>query len=260
MEKSKKDYFSNQGRGLHGLSSLSFERLIRLKEQDEPLEFNKTMQLLLPDLEGYIARRLSTAVKNGNLPSRKYKVEDFTNEIYLKAFRQIWKMKDGQELLSWLYEKADELLDDKRIDEEFNETFFDNIDKYAQKEWQQMQEDFSTDGDGDLMLLEEFDDPSYPTYEYQLEDVFVKESPENEWLEKLNFELSDSKIHGHIDVVLNQLPSHIRSIYDLAVHQRFKPYEISKIKRISVYQVEQYLSEAKEYLKVSFEKRFQIND
>lgn len=120
-----------------------------------------------------------------------------------------------------------------------------------------MQEGFSTDGDGDLMMLEEFDDPSYPKYEYRLADVFVEENPEEAWIEKLNRELSGPELHEYIDMVLHRLPTPMRSIYDLAVNQRFKPYEIAKIKQISVYQVEQYLAQARKSLQISLRKRFE---
>ena len=252
----KKKSISQDVGGLHGLAALSFERLIRLKETDQQTEFNKTMHQFLPDVNGYIARRLSAAVRNGHLPSGKYKVADFTDELYLKAFDHIKEIEDEKELLPWLFKKADELLEDTMTSEQFNEYFFENIDNYTQTEWRQMQVDFSTDGDGDLMLLEEFDDPSYPNYEYKLEDVFIEESPENEWLEKLNAELSDAEIHQHIDMVLHRLPVPMRSVYDLAVNQRFKPYEIAKIKRISVYQVERYLSQAQRSVRTSIERRF----
>ena len=253
MEKNNKP---TEPRGLHGFSALSFERLIRLKEDDDQTEFNKTIQGLLPDVSGYIARRLSAAVRNGHLPSGKYKVEDFTDELYLKAYDQIKEVGHQEDLLPWLFKKADELLEDTMTAEEFDEYFFENIDTYTQNEWKQMQIDFSTDGDGDLMLLEEFDDPSYPDYEYKLADAFIEDSPENEWLEKLNAELSDSEIHRHIDMVLHRLPAHMRSVYDLAVNQRFAPYEIAKIKRISVYQVERYLSQSQHSIRTSLYKRY----
>jgi len=256
MEKNKKENISNDARGLHGLTSLSFERLIRLKEDNQQGEFKQTMQQLLPHVNGYIARRLSATVKNGHLPSGKYKVEDFTDELYLKAFEQIKDVEDEKDLLPWLFKKADELLEDTMTVEEFNELFFENIDNYTQAEWKQMQEDFSTDGDGDLMLLEEFDDPSYPNYEYQLADAFIEESPEKKWLEELNTELSDTEIHQYINMVLHRLPAHMRSVYDLVVNQRFEPYEIAKIKRISVYQVERYLRQAQSSIRTSIESRF----
>ncbi len=254
MEKNKNT--SSDTKGLHGLAALSFERLIRLKENDDQTEFNKAVQELLPDVNGYIARRLSAAVRNGHLPFGKYRVEDFTDELYLKAYNQIREVGDEKDLLPWLFKKADELLEDSMTSEEFNELFFENIDNYTQAEWEQMQVDFSTDGDGKLLLLEEFDDPSYPNYEYKLADAFIEESPENDWLEQLNAHLSGGEMHQHIDMVLHRLPTQMRSIYDLSVNQRFEPYEIAKIKRISVYQVERYLSQAQSSIRTSIEKRF----
>lgn len=256
MEENKENTVSKEGRKAHGRAALSFDRLIQHKEHDEQTKFNQTMRRLLPEIEGYIARRLRVALRNGHLPSGKYKVEDFTDELYVRAFDAINEVEAGENLFPWLFKKADELLEEAMETEHFNELFFENIDNYTRAEWEQMQVDFSADGDGDLMLLEEFNDPSYPNYEYILKDVFVLESPEQSWLEKLNKELSDSDIHQHIDMVLHQLPAPMRSVYDLSVNQRFQPYEIAKIKRISVYQVEQYLVEAQRTIRRSFVQRF----
>jgi len=246
----------NENRGLHGLAALDFKNLIRVKEENDQDGFDKLMQPILPDLKSYIAHRLSTSVRKGELPSGKYKVEDFVDELYLKAFEQIGEVDEEKDLHPWLFEKADELLNDAIVEEEFNEVFFKDIDKITKAEWEQMHEDFSNDGDGGLMLLEEFDDPSYPKYEYQLADVFVQESPEAEWIEKLNTEIGHGKIHQHIDMVLRRLPAPMRSIYDLAVNQGFKPYEIAKIKHISGHKVEQYLAKVRQNLQVSIEKRY----
>ncbi len=124
-----------------------------------------------------------------------------------------------------------------------------------------MKEDYSIDGEGELTLLEEFDDPSYPFYEYNTIDAFVEESPKGQWLEKLNAELGDAAINKHIDMVLHRLPAPMKSIYDLAVNQRFEPYEIAKIKHISVYQVEQYFAQAQKSIRSSFEGSYpRMND
>ena len=256
MKNDKIEKKSHTTRGLHGLAALSFERLIRLKEGNEQNEFNKTIFKLLPDVNGYIARRLSAAVRNGTLPSGKYRVEDFTDELYVMAFDKISEVEDEKYLLPWLFEKADALLERTVTAEKQSEIFFDNIDNYTIEEWKQMQADFSAEGDGDLMLLEEFENPSYPNYKYILSDTFIGEDPESEWLEGLSEELSANDIHQHIDMVLHKLPAPMRSVYDLAVNQRFKPYEIAKIKRISVYQVACYLREAKASLRTSIAKRF----
>jgi len=256
MEKNEIEKNPYESRGLYGFSALSFERLIRLKENNEQNMFNEMMHQFLPDVNGYIARRLSAAVRNGHLPSGKYKVEDFTDELYLSAFEHIKEVEDERHMLPWLFKKTDELLEKTMVVEEYNEFFFENIDNYTQAQWNQMQIDFSKEGDGDLMLLEEFDDPSYPNYEYRLADAFIEKNPENEWIENLNKEIGTNEIHQHIDMVLHRLPAPVRSVYDLYVNQLFQPYEIAKIKRISVYQVERYLNQAQSSIRKSIEKRF----
>ncbi|WP_373518332.1 sigma-70 family RNA polymerase sigma factor [Pricia sp.] len=247
---------SEQNSGLHGLAALSFTRLIRSKEENDRDSFNTLVQKILPDIEEYMARRLSFAVGNGDLPQGKYRVADFTDELYIIAFDHIGEVEDEKDLRPWLFKKADDLFQDTVVEEALNEFFFEDIEKYTKAEWDAMQEEFSTDGDGDLMPLEEFDDPSYPKYEYHLADVFIEKNPEGEWSEKLDSELGDTEMHQHIDLVLHRLPAPMKSIYDLAVNQRFAPFEIANIKRISVEEVDSHLAKVRQGIKISLEKRY----
>ena len=256
MMADKDEKITHSQKGMHDLASSSFKTLIRLKEENDQEEFRMLMQTILPDVKGYIAHRLSDAVKMANLPSGKYKVDDFVDELYLMAYENLGEVEDEKHLHPWLFKKADELLRDAVVDAEFNAFYMEDIEKLSQSEWSLMQQEFSADADGDLMLLEEFDDPSYPHYEYQLADVFVTESPEEAWIEELQAEVGDTRIHQHINMVLNRLPAVMRSVYDLAVHEGFQPYEIARIKGISVYQVGVYLSKVRRSLRKSLEKRF----
>ena len=198
----------NSRRGLHGLAALSFKKLIRLKEDEDRETFNGLMQTILPDVEGYILRRLSASVKNGHIPVGKYKVEEFVNELYLLAFEHISEIEDEKTLPFWLFQKADELLRKTIVEEEYHTHFLDNLERYTEAEWIQMQKEYSTDGEGELTLLEEFEDPSYPKYDYRLADVFI-EDPEEGWIEKLNGEIGERGAHEHIDMVLHRLPAPI---------------------------------------------------
>ena len=242
-------------RGLHGFAALYFKELIRLKEDEDREAFNKLVQTILPDVEGYIANRLSTSVRNGHIPTGKYKVEEFVNALYLLAFERISEIEDEKDLPFWLFQKADELLQETIVEEEYNTRFLDNIEKFSKIEWIKMQEDYSVDSEGERTLLEEFDDPSYPKYDYQLADVFI-EDPEDKWIEKLNEELGGGKMHEHIDMVLHRLPAPMKSIYDLAVNQRFSVQEISKIKGIPVEEVESYLVRTRKHIRTSLKGRY----
>jgi RNA polymerase sigma factor (sigma-70 family) len=242
-------------KGLHGLAALSFKGLIRLREDDDREAFNKLMRTILPDVQGYIARHLSASVRNGHIPMGKYSVEEFVNELYLLAFEHISEIEDEKDLPFWIFQKADELLQKTIAEEDYNTRFLDNLEKFSKAEWVQMQEEYSTDGEGELTLLEEFDDPSYPKYDYGLADVFV-ENPEEEWIEELNEEIGQGRIHKHIDMVLHRLPAPMKSIYDLAVNQRFSFQEIAKIKGISVEEVESYLFRTRKHIRTSFKSRY----
>lgn len=257
MENTRDDTLRSR-RGLHGFSALSFQELIRSKEDEDREAFNKLMQTILPDVEGYIARRLSASVRNGQIPLGKYKVGEFVNELYLMAFEQIGEIEDEKDLPYWLFQKADGLLENVALEEELNGTFLENIEKYSKAEWDAMQEDFNTDDEGDPMSSEPFDDPTYPKYEYRLEDVF-NEDPEGELLEMLIEEIGTDKIHDHVDMVLEKLPLPIRSVYDLEVNQGFRPHEIARIKHHSVKRVETFLAKARGIVRQSIEQRFLRN-
>ncbi len=111
----------------HGLGSLSLKKLIRLKEDEDREAFNKLMQTLLPDVEGYIARRLSASVRNGHIPSGKYKVEEFVNELYILTFEKLGEIEVEKNLPFWLFQKADELLHKTIVEEDYNTSFLDNL-------------------------------------------------------------------------------------------------------------------------------------
>ena len=75
-------------------------------------------------------------------------------------------------------------------------------------------------------------------------------------MKELDTGLKDTEIHDHINMVLHHLPVPLRSVYDLAVNQGFKPYEIARIKGISVYQVEAYMAKVREIIRLSLKTRF----
>lgn len=206
-------------------------------------------------MEGYIARHLSASVRNGHIPQEKYRVKEFVNELYLLAYEHVSEIEDEKDFPFWLFQKADEQLQKTIVEEEYNTRFLDNFERYTKIEWNQMQEDYCTDGEGELTLLEEFDDPAYPKYEYRLADVLVEDLQE-EWIEKLNGEFGAGDVHEHIDMVMHRLPAPMKSIFDLAVNQKFLPREIANIKGLSVEKVQSYLDGARKVVLNSIQSRY----
>lgn len=242
---------------LHAYVAKAFPQLKQLKKKDDRAAFNELMGKILPSVRQYIRRQVPAAVKNGSIPSGKYKVADFVDELYIMAYDHIQDVKEDKHLLSWLFEKADGLLEDTLVEEDFDHTFYENIDDYSKLEWDEMEEKFSTDGDGDLVMEEELDDLSYPKNDYILKDVFV-EDKEADLIGKLDKELAEEEIQRHIELVLYRLPLLMRTIFDLAVCQHFSPDEIAGIKKMDVQKVNQYLSDTKRYIRISFKNRYML--
>jgi len=232
-----------------------FATLAQHQQAQNREAFNHLMKQILPGVRAYLSRKMARATRDGRLPKGKYTLDDFINELYLKAYDHIQRLKSGDELHTWLFEQADQLLEDVMVEEEFDHTFFENIDKYSQMEWAEMEEHFSTDGDGDLVMEEELDDPSYPKHDYTLADVFTEDQTDD-LLEKLNRELSPDIIHRHIDFVLQRMPAALANIFDLAVNQQLTPQEIASIKRTTSEEVSRQLAEARRLIRFSFEKQF----
>ena len=233
----------------------SYARLTRMKQENNQKGFNELMVRVLPSIKQYLSRQLKIAIIKHALPEGKYKVEDFVDELFIKAFENIHEVKEPKHLYSWLFEKANELLEDTIIDEDFDNTFFKNIDNYTKVEWDAMEEKYSVDGGGDLVMLEELDDNSYPKQDYTLQDVFI-ENEELGFIKRLSEKLSEEEIHQQIDLLLHLLPLSMRTIFELTINQQFDTEEIAKIKGLSIQEVEHILANARHTILTSFVKKY----
>jgi len=231
------------------------QNLAHFRKENDTEAFNTEMQKMLPEVKKYLSKRLAAAISKGALPKGKYKVDDFIDQLYIEAFDQMSKKDEPNAFYPWLFKKADELFEDTLTDEEFDEFFFKNIENYSKEEWKQMEEKFSTDGDGDLVMLDQLDDISYHQNDYSLKDVFA-EDIEPEIIKKLDRELSQNEVASHFSIILDQLPLKIQSVYDLAIYHKFEPKDIAVIKWASIEEVNQMLNTTKHVVKTSFEKRF----
>lgn len=146
------------------------------------------------------------------------------------------------------------MLEDIIVEEEFDEFFFKNIDDYSKPEWDEMQENFSTDGGGDLLLLEELDDMSYNHNDYTLNHVFVEDN-QKALIEKLDKKLSKEDISKHIEMVLHNLSLAMQTVFELFTKQGFTLEEIAKIMKRDVKEVEKLLNDARKGLYTSLFNR-----
>jgi RNA polymerase sigma factor (sigma-70 family) len=226
-----------------------------LKKENKQDAFKDTFMELLPTIKQYIQNSIETASKKELLKQQGYSVDDFVNDLYIYVYDHIDELDNQEDFHIWLFEAIDALIQDALIDEEFDDFFFKDINDYAKPEWDAMEEEFSTDGDGDLVMLEELDDKTLRNNDYELKDVFIEDN-EKELTTKLEKELSKERINKHTQMVLKKLPLATQSVFDLYALSGFEPKEIARIKRMQVNNIDTLLKETQDVLKTSFKGRF----
>jgi len=233
--------------------SKTYSGLVQSKNDGDRESFNKLLLSILPELKKYIVSRLKRAIRKGKISVDSCNPNDIVDQLFLEVYDNIEEVKKEGDLYLWLFKKTDELLEDALVDDEFDQLFFENIDNYSKPEWDEMEERYSVDAGGDLVLEEDLEDISYYN-EYQLKDVFIEEN-ENELIDKLDRELSKKEVQTSIDMVLHHLPQLMHSVFELFTVYQFELKEIAEIKNISIQEVSQLLEDTRRSLKLNFSRK-----
>ena len=232
----------------------AFQNLIASKKEENRVSFNTQLLNILPEVKKYINGRLNVAIKKGHFSKNKYKADDVIDQLFIEIYKHIDEVNKGEDFYLWLFKKTNKLLEDIIVIEEFDDFFFKNIDAYSKPERDEMIENYSTDGDGDLVMIEELDDRSYNHNDYTLNHVFI-EDDEKELTNKIDKSLSEAEIDKHINMVLNNLPLAMHNVFDLFTNQQFSIEEIAEIRNSSITEVEKLLTDAKKALQLSLFNR-----
>lgn len=233
----------------------AFQELVRSKKEENKASFNAQLLKILPEVKAYINGRLNAAIKKGHFSKNKYKADGFINQLFIEVYDHIDEVKEEKDFYLWLFKKTNELLEDTIVEEAFDDFFFKNIDAYSKPEWDAMEEEFSTDGDGDLVILEELDDTSYNHNDYTLDDVFV-EDHRKALIEKIDKNLNKEAIDRHVQMVLHNLPLPMQTVFELSTKQHLDVPEIAQVRNCTVKEVENLIQDARKALQISLFNRY----
>ena len=232
--------------------------LIKLKRKENKIKFNKLLLELIPEIQKYIVKRMRTAIQKEHFPKNKYKVDDFIDQLFIEIYNQIEQYSNEYEFYVWIYKKTNELLDDAITGETFDDLFLKNIDDYSKQEWDQMEEKFTAEYDGDLIMKEDLNDISYYKEAYTLKDVFI-ENTEDDLQEQIDKTLHEEEADRHIQVVLHNLPLPMQNVFELFTKQHLTIAEIAEVRNISIAKAQQLLGDTRKSLKVSLFNRYTID-
>lgn len=238
----------------HRFVNENYPVLKRLREEDKREAFNTLLLKLLPGAKRYLTRGLRIALAKGVISHNKYRPEDLFDQLILDVYDHLDEAGDKDQFHSWIFQRAEKLLTDMEVEEEFETYLYDNIDDYSRAEREGMDEAFSTDGDGDLVMMDELDDISYHDHQYLLKNIFLDDAHED-LMALLEKEDARERAQGHLDATLFRLPLPMRSVFELVTEQLFPLEEVARIKGMPLAQVEDIMDRTREILRTSLKER-----
>lgn len=229
------------------------EPLLSFKEEQDPAMFARLIKKAMPHLIGYLRRRIKQANITHTLRKEAMKAEDLMNELYLRLYNRFdtSMASHKQQVYMWLYQEADRLLAEV-IDQHGVTALQEDIEVLQKPINQTMEEQYSIDADGDYMMIEEFDDPSYGFNDTQfaagLYDVYtyLLDDHTQEFLDaETEFDLMNEDQQAAMHRMMYSLSDFKRSILDLYAYEHLSIEDIAIIKNVPNEKVEAALAEVK---------------
>ncbi len=234
------------------------QNLVEARQQSDHERFSGMLHQAFPALKAYLKRRIRQAEKYRSLRLRAGSAEDLSDELYLRLYDSYRLHIAGkEEFLTWLYREADRLLNEK-LNESVNEEAGDDIEALRKKERRSMEEAFVMDADGEFMMSEELDDPTYAFYmkKYleQPHDFHFIIDEEDKLLDSIEEDSEGKELDERVNRILSALPILKQEIYELYYLEDLNTAQIALVKEITEEEVKDLITEVREYIETEMLK------
>ncbi len=201
------------------------------KQKDDFKAFYKEVESYLPEVRDFISISLKAAENEGKLDRGYYDPQGILDEVYLDIFAEFDPEWDRVMLQYYLLKKAVDNLDEKKIIEASSHPYIDTG-ELLKEELDRLKEDFTTDGDGDLILNTELDDISYKQERNYQTKIYMDEAVEKPIMDKLKldsgFQLSSER-RSSFGYLYGAMPKISKTIFGLYAFANQSASEISLI-------------------------------
>ncbi len=221
----------------------TFEQLKAYKAQSNQKNFTSLIEKYLPKLERYVKHRIKTYEAKRKLPVNYYSPADLLAEVYLRIYDDFDHIKDERQLKVKLFKTADEVLEEvvRKHDKKFKKI---PVYELLKEELKMLNEDFTADAEGDLVLIEELDDIEYKQDEFKPKIFLFDKTAESGFARVLNLSEEDFKNERFRNIFGNiyaSLPELTRHVLDLAAQGELDDEEIAAVVGIESGQVREIL-------------------
>jgi len=224
------------------------KQLYRHKEENDFEQFYNKISALVPDLKKFTARSLKAAESQGAIDRGFYNAEGILDEIYLEVFEDFSDIIDKEKIKTILFSKAVQKIEEKKILEQETPEY-QSTEKMLKQELDALDERFTTQADGDLILNTELDDISYKQQTERPLNVILDETLEQQLIKKLDMSdtLLPSLEHRSIfGVLYNNIPPRSKSVLELFAFGNRSFYEISEILEVPEDIIDRIMDKLKE--------------
>ena len=205
-------------------------------------------------LQAYVKQRLKIAENTGIVPKNMYSSNGVIDEVVLKMYeKNIDESIDLSELRLMMFSEVNKKLKTLFDSEKWHQKAFSTR-LILEEEMKQLEENFTVDGDMDLIMNEELDDISYHQDDHD-EDIYVLSSEETQQgvadfleLKDRNL-LADKEKQMTLRRMYRKLPMQTSNVVDLYILGKLNMQEISQIMEIEIVEVKRILDFIKENFK-----------
>ncbi len=178
-------------------------------------DFFDRAQTWLPDLQRYIAAKLKQAEAQGLLPKHMYSASELSDAVLLELYKERVPSANLKSVKVRAFSKAKQKLDELMKRESVHQKEIP-LGEIIDNELRLMNEAFSTDGDGDLLPLEELDDISYHQEDYKKQYFLLSDDTRRSVYRALGIEAEPEEDETEkVEYFLRHLPEETRNIFEL---------------------------------------------
>lgn len=226
-----RQFIASQKKIRLNIANKHLSQLNKLRNEEDKEHFNFLVKQLLPSIRGFVARYLSySKIKVTN----EFTIDDLVDEIYLAFYERFdERPKNDSEFSPWSFQIARETLE-SFLEKYSTKNTHISLDKLAREELLSMEEKFTADADGELIMQEDLDDISYENTKLGNEIL------SNDALMELP---ADIEIEPVVKEVLANVDENTKLTFELFWLHEMTANEIAKSMRMQIEAVENIIDD-----------------
>jgi len=188
-----------------------------LKEHKAKMDqqaFNDVLKNFLPHLRKLVKRKLRQMEWQGTVPKNMYSPQGIVDEVYLRVFESFdEQLSDPAKLKVKMFMAAREVLDEIREKQSGKSV---SVETLLAGEVKELQEEYTVNADGNLIMLEDLDDISYHANDDK-EQILLLENDQTEELADTFGRSDQNEIHQEQQIQIGKTYSDLPELSRLII-------------------------------------------